>query len=488
MPGTGLAEKVKDERSEDGSSLDSENNDIMSDNQQEETQSPEDIAEQQKGQIGADQVQTHQALMDVSRRILNNRKSFLFFKLSDGSQMSELKDVLSATQSVMTQRMPSDESERRKGFGEVMTLFDRIGEKAYAYLKYIRSNRKGKSGNGSARVQMVESMQTLAAKDKQAFLTTEANLEADMGREGARKPEGTWSDMLYDVRARRVSATDKNVTIVGAGTSTILRVDEGDGKSSYIKEEEAIKETDDASAYLDDFASENSENKDFVEDMRKSAPGLAGGLKKFIAMWPAIMIPDDLPPEQRKNAAIEAHINAYLKPLAKGNAAYEAFLNEKPERWKTFAKFGDFYCKKWTEFTAATTVARMDASSVISNRNVSTSRVASRLGMDDMVAKSETVLLQNKNGSVVRANSMEGINGISMADAEVEAQKAGAVLSYTGESMKQLSMLHIFDLICGQVDRHRGNYIVDLDKSQPGKWLITGDFLARGGRRRWKTL
>ena len=117
--------------------------------------------------------------------------------------------------------------------------------------------------------------------------------------------------------------------------------------------------------------------------------------------------------------------------------------------------------------------AGIEAGEAISNRNVSTSRMANRLGMSGMIAKSETVLIRKDDGLVVRTNSMEGVKGMTMGELEQYANAEGITLKLSDNAIKQLYQLQVFDLICGQIDRHMNNYIPSYEVTGENEYTIT---------------
>ncbi|MBO6148025.1 MAG: hypothetical protein J6O55_01655, partial [Lachnospiraceae bacterium] len=145
----------------------------------------------------------------------------------------------------------------------------------------------------------------------------------------------------------------------------------------------------------------------------------------------------------------------------------------------------------------------------LSDRNVSASRLAEDLGLD-FVMKSKSAIL-SKDGKGVRVNMMESASGTTLSDLKREIATANSKvddirsaelakmqqvikknpekikeiedfinnnfkrieLCYTPKALGQIMQMQVFDLIIGNVDRHAANYHVNVDKSDPYKWLIT---------------
>lgn len=125
--------------------------------------------------------------------------------------------------------------------------------------------------------------------------------------------------------------------------------------------------------------------------------------------------------------------------------------------------------KKATEFSAATR-AGIDSGMTVSDRNVSSTRLAERLGVSDLLARSETVFFEKTDGRVVRevykVNSMEAFTGKNVMDMFELAQSVknpgklyGKKITFSAKAAKQMFDLQVIDLIAGQIDRHFHNVL-----------------------------
>ena len=86
----------------------------------------------------------------------------------------------------------------------------------------------------------------------------------------------------------------------------------------------------------------------------------------------------------------------------------------------------------------------------LSDRNVATSRLANFLGMSSIICDSRTATIK-MNGKLIEGNLMEGSGG-------EETDNDQNPIPYTMNAMSQIFMVHIFDYMCGQTDRHFGNF------------------------------
>ena len=111
----------------------------------------------------------------------------------------------------------------------------------------------------------------------------------------------------------------------------------------------------------------------------------------------------------------------------------------------------------------------------MTRRNVATSRMAALLGVGNLVAKSETAEIYDEaTGATIRGNLMEQARGqMSGNDITAKAkedkktitfsstkERPDVLLNSTGNFQRDLCSLQVFDNICGQIDRHGGNFLV----------------------------
>ena len=127
------------------------------------------------------------------------------------------------------------------------------------------------------------------------------------------------------------------------------------------------------------------------------------------------------------------------------------------------------YKKVYTSDSIASKVAKIETYEDLSKRNVATSRMAKLLGIEDMIAKSDMATV-TINGKTMTGTIMEEVKGTIVEDSKTKAAGEETSVKYSPEAFKQLMNLQVFDVICGQVDRHTGNYLGELEKKE--EWQI----------------
>ena len=142
----------------------------------------------------------------------------------------------------------------------------------------------------------------------------------------------------------------------------------------------------------------------------------------------------------------------------------------------------------------------------LSKRNVATSRLAELLGVGDLVAKSETATLVDKDGTERSGNLMQKAKGQEVTSfvvdqfrdqyaAEREKYGASSLVEMTGnlddkvtpEFLKSLMSLQVLDNLAAQVDRHSANYFAEIKDGKLGKVQgIDNDFSFTSNTLSWK--
>lgn len=120
------------------------------------------------------------------------------------------------------------------------------------------------------------------------------------------------------------------------------------------------------------------------------------------------------------------------------------------------------------------TLPGINSLSTPARRHVATTKLAKKLGIEGVIAHSESAMAINAKGELVKGNLMEEAGKISLYDLIYKTNEKKIKVAYTAEAVRQLFMLQVFDLICGQIDRHAGNIMVDFKKDMHGTIHITG--------------
>ena len=106
----------------------------------------------------------------------------------------------------------------------------------------------------------------------------------------------------------------------------------------------------------------------------------------------------------------------------------------------------------------------------MSGRIIATSRLAELLGIEDMVAKARAAELIY-NGERLKGTKIPPIGGANFTQLKMLPDLKGYRPRYTPEAVRQLTILTVFDYVCGQIDRHSKNIKlfldIDLDNIKP---------------------
>ncbi len=422
--------------------------------------------------------QAHIEVQSAKEELLKSKVRHGLITYSDSTMMEELKASIGTLNKELNKPIQRG-AKFETGKKPLEDAYKAVIEKCSTYLEEKETAR---SKDGKRRLELVRHILEQSEKEYAAFSKlTQQELKINQYM-----LTQTWTDVLYGVRAVKISLGDDRVKVVGAGTSIIYRVQEEDGTSSYVKPEEAIVSEKSAINIVSEYAKvappEMMEVVEFFELKLNRMEWLKDWMESYnldvemeaaqnksAAAWQQGESEEDY-----KKRVEESRYNAYkailVKWLGKNKEFRELFQRKETE----CVRFLQMYFKKSNEFETATSVAKIKEGSVISNRNVSTSRVAKSLNISEIIAESSTVLIQKDDKSPVRANSMEGVESRTMSDLRDYCQHEKIEIVYSPVVIKQLLTLQVFDYICGQVDRHMNNYAVFYRLNDQNKMEITG--------------
>ena len=318
------------------------------------------------------------------------------------------------------------------------------------------------------------------------------------------RPSTTWNHVIRE--GVGYSGNITGLKNIGGGTSEVYKI-EGKNKTTYFKPDDNIGSSETAifSGLIDLEVQKAKNNKKLNEDQRAIIlavlESLEDKMKKDYKTHSEKDLYDIYTQPWSYTPTNDMHENTkqfYEKATGKDKKTNEAF-------WETFnavpAAYGEkipevyhifpylhnnaenlpadvlLYLKTmvtniFTKFTfklnaysVATTNAKIAPGSNLSKRNVATSRVSSLLGIDHMVAHSETAYVQ-KGSQHVFGNLMDEAKGEKI-------KKVSSFNIYSNAAIQDLNTMLIFDFLMGQCDRHEEN-ITYLTHMEGKKKVIDG--------------
>ncbi|MBO5517720.1 MAG: hypothetical protein J6A42_06555 [Firmicutes bacterium] len=100
-------------------------------------------------------------------------------------------------------------------------------------------------------------------------------------------------------------------------------------------------------------------------------------------------------------------------------------------------------------------------------RNSAMSAVADMLGVPHLIARSRNMKFRDSQGNIVEGTFMDVAKGTDLGGGKNENAQKLSDKPFEGagkEGLRQLCDLQVLDYICGNIDRHSGNVVYELDK------------------------
>ncbi len=274
--------------------------------------------------------------------------------------------------------------------------------------------------------------------------------------------EHTWRDAWQYVRAVDYDLDDKNngleTKVTGAGASVITVItDTKKNQTVYFRKNEDAG-GDDPQLFVKNFM-------DSIKEEIKCGENVEGALKKMFDSF----LKDNEMDNEAKADYLSMDLQLYRLNQPSIGAIYH--FVEKSDRCTKEIKdiFNDvqttdetklgmakaihLFARRFFQWDFSKFSAKIETNQSLTNRNVATSRLAAVLGISSMVSDSRTAVIQ-KDGKEIMGNVMEDSRG----EEAKEAKLGKGEWSYSNKAVYQLFTLQVFDLLCGQIDRHMGNF------------------------------
>ncbi|MCR4908834.1 MAG: hypothetical protein K5985_08380 [Lachnospiraceae bacterium] len=370
--------------------------------------------------------------------------------VEDSEEMKDVKNKIMMIQAYLNNPMPpfamtpKDESSYKKELDAVNLAISMMYNKLVASMDAWLGKGKGLSDYTKERFELIEKLKNQVLEEESLFAQSMVDYRQSMiGSNLAKTGKSqTWADMLRFQRALKIDLDEleKQPEEVGAGTSEVLKI-KRDGKTLYFKPEDATY-SGTIEEMITDTAVEHFQNVMTRQEVNAFKDAVTEELDNyeeddFYDHFYNLFVKDDLYSKLKKDSEI---------PL-------EAFLANVPKKRRKIV--GDCFklvFKTYNQLVMSSVSAKITPGSNLTRRNVATSRLASIMGIGDMFAESRTAVIK-KNGQIISGNLMEDAGGLNINEALSKS------LKYSKEAEDQLLILPVFDLLCGQVDRHWGNFM-----------------------------
>lgn len=389
---------------------------------------------------------------------------------------------------------------------ELLNLYDDSIEKAVGYLGLMGQIE----GNNfiEQKKAIVENMHKILVKERaminlsfKQYVDRNYNATDDVivNKEGVK----TLADILYDVRTEKITGNVEKGE--GGATESIKKVvikENGEDVNYFFKENENLPlNSPGIDSCLKDFEKEykrkngntrdDSALKDLytrfgqvirhigkniskINQVRAEANKKPVKLDKFVHKFQKManeliykdvlknaenlkkLIKDNLPDDLGGNDMAAMEYNVDLSDLnmliASLSAAENTVLKQQLDEFQ--AKY-----KHSIIMQGISSYNELKGGSNLTVRSIATSRVANVLGMEDVIVKTKNCAIMD--GKVMKQGIlMEAAEGITMAQLLTNVKISQKKIAWTEDASNKFMQLQLLDLICGQGDRHTGNFIV----------------------------
>lgn len=372
---------------------------------------------------------------------------------TDSEKYNELMRLLNnITGCIVSHVFTRDKNHNLSNLQMMQYFYEQLKKACFTYL-----DRMALTSAGKARRAIVKQIEEQVDKDL-------SWIQSNISVVGFAKEGTTWESLLTEARSIKISVDSMaNLRTVGGAASVNYMIPQSGGGVSFFKKEENFVQRGGEETVNTNASLYVSEAREFIiNKFRLRQPDKQNLLSMFMNLdeygsYIVNKVRQNLPAEMNEIRT------AFLEKMTAYQTTDEVFHS------MGYGTMGG--------------TSRGDVIN-ITNRNVAMSRMASLLGLDSLIAKSEIVdIVDSTTGQVHRGNLMEGAKGKNIDDLQEEAEEArkrggntplsqkvapdqlasAFSNSISGSLMKELTSLQVLDVICGQVDRHMGNVMFQQD-------------------------
>ena len=393
-------------------------------------------------------------------------------KVKEKSSMKAVVDGLTKLDDLLAQKIDLKKADQlQAAFLDVCQACDTYINKKNPY-----------SAEGKARMQMVQDFYKQVSWESMRFAEYVKELEKSKEDMTGKN----WLDVLRHVRTEVYTDGEDGVKIEmgGDGTSEVYVI-EKDGEKKYFKEEEKVPEYNLQSLTLKKLAKysgaepegktkKDKEKNQAVKERRKDY--IAGAYTALTGHFAKKGTRED---DFRHEINTKEELYNLLKKLQpetyieKAKGKYKATTEERKEDLRFATNFFFAIRKQLSLSHMATGTALIEKNETLMKRNAATSRLAGILGIQDIIVGTKMTDV-NIGGQTKRGVMMDEAKGESIALFYLKNREKnpGIKMRYSTDAVRQILTLHVFDLLCGQIDRHDANYLGNIKKKKDGSFEV----------------
>ncbi len=431
-------------------------------NQQEQNQNQQEQNQNQQ------QNQEQQQEQQQQREVFGEKELEELGKVQETTpEIVAIKEAITNIQTKMSQPMPviklnahnklDRKEERKNGLDnfcvEMVVLFARLYKSITHCLKL--ENGAGYKQNGSLK-RILEQLRDQTKTDRTLFRERVVSYRAMLAEDEAEAAKAhTWRDAWKYVRAVSYDLDhnpDLEIKNEGAGASDILVIENKKTKEKVFFRKEENAGGINQKQFVEDYCKTIEESikcevevKNALFELFKKC-GDGGDLQEMF---------EDL----RRGDEIKKMESLLASDELCTEAVRNAYQNASQETKKEMGKAVGLFARKCFQRSFSSRDAKIEADQSLTARNVATSRMAMLLGIGSMVSDSRTAVIK-KDGKEIMGNVMEDTQGHPVYDGDKK-------YTYTDQAIGETFMLQVFDILCGQIDRHYGNFhVITNDKGE----------------------
>ncbi len=438
-------------------------------------------------QQAGEEWQAYGKLQENTHRLRDNYRSAYFSQLPkrDSGLMQSVKIYLNEITDFYTKETMADTEEAfEQQLLDLKESYKNLKKHCEIYLEQRKGGLKRiYKGEGYQRYQLVKKALARASVEM-TILENRARRVFEDTKELQGEDRPLWVNVLAEARTRRMDLRKKEncrIEYTGGNMSSVIRVTTQAGEVAYIKEnvknvpagqhvEDYIRRFEQSELFRkmesDGIASETAQ--DYIRQFNDC-------LEHSPTLQAMFLDNEDFDAEDfQAKENQRAFLDTLLKSDSNLTAEFRSFVLYHSELAEELVgSFGEFFYKHYNARGFALDIVEMDEGSSITNRNVASCRLAELLGISELVPSSQKVHYIDEDGTERDGILMAEAKGKNVAavNEEMRRKQYGEreeQIQVDDAVYLQLNSLQIFDVIAGQVDRHKGNILLE----QEGRHIV----------------